>query len=131
VDALRELEQKVLGAVTAVSVVLPGMRQRSRGSLLFTVGSSALYPVPAIGAVGVAAAGLRAYVLSLHQVLAAEGITVALAVIDLFITPGGGEADPASIAERIHQLHVDRNRSEVKIGSLRDPGSSSPTTQTF
>jgi NADP-dependent 3-hydroxy acid dehydrogenase YdfG len=126
-DTLRELEQKVLGAVTAVGAVLPGMRQRGHGSLLFTVGSSALYPVPAIGAVGVAASGLRAYALSLHQALAAEGITVGLAVIDLFIKPGDGEADPDSIAERIHRLHVDRNPPEVKIGSLRDPGNSAAT----
>jgi len=127
-DVLRELEQKVLGAVAAVGAVLPGMRARGRGSLLFTVGSSAVYPVPGIGAVGIAAAGLRSYVLSLRQSLAAEGITVGLAVIDLFIRSGGREADPAFIAERIHRLHLEGDTPEVRIGNLRDPASSASST---
>ncbi|MDC0770762.1 SDR family NAD(P)-dependent oxidoreductase [Streptomyces sp. HD] len=120
-DVRSEVEQKVLGAVTAVNTVLPGMLKRGRGSLLFTVGSSALYPVPAISAVGIASAGLRSYALSLHHALAPQGVHVGVAVIDLFISRGDGEADPDHIAERLYEFHRGDSGAEMKIGHLREP----------
>jgi NADP-dependent 3-hydroxy acid dehydrogenase YdfG len=117
-DALPALERQVLGAIAAVNAVLPAMRERGAGSLLFTMGASALYPVPFMGPVGIASAGLRNYVLAIRQPLAAQGVFAALVEIDLLMSHGGGEADPDSIAEQIYRLHCDRDRSELKIGNL-------------
>lgn len=119
-DTLAALQRQILGAVTAVGAVLPDMRRRRTGSLLFTTGPSALYPSPALGAVGLASGGLRNYVLALNEALHPDGVFAALVVLDLFITPGAGHADPDHIADRIYELHRDRHAPQIKIGTLRE-----------
>jgi NAD(P)-dependent dehydrogenase (short-subunit alcohol dehydrogenase family) len=116
-NVLPLLEQQVLGAVAAVNAVLPGMRERGDGVLLFTTGASSVIPVPMLANVGIAMAGLRNYALTLHQALAPEGIYVAHVAIDLLIKPGAGEADPDALAERFYDLYKLRDRAELKIGN--------------
>jgi NAD(P)-dependent dehydrogenase (short-subunit alcohol dehydrogenase family) len=116
-NVLPLLEQQVLGAVAAVNAVLPGMRERGDGVLLFTTGASSVIPVPMLANVGIAMAGLRNYALTLHQALAPEGIYVAHVAIDLLIKPGAGEADPDALAERFYDLYKRRDRAELKVGN--------------
>lgn len=116
-NVLPVLENQVLGAVAAVNAVLPGMRERGDGVLLFTTGASSVIPVPTMGNIGIAMAGLRTYAHTLHQALAPEGIHVAHVALDLFIQPGAGEADPDALAEHYHELYERRDRAELKIGN--------------
>ena len=54
-----QFELTVLGAVTAVGRVLPGMRARGAGTLLLTTGVSSTIPAPFLANVGATMAGLR------------------------------------------------------------------------
>jgi NAD(P)-dependent dehydrogenase (short-subunit alcohol dehydrogenase family) len=110
-------EPQVLGAVSAVNAVLPGMRARKDGALLFTTGASSVHPLAMMGNVGIAGSGLRNYALALHQALAADGIFAAHVALDLFIEPGGGEADPDTLAERYFELYEHRAHPELKVGN--------------
>jgi hypothetical protein len=70
-----------------------------------------------MGNAGIAGAGLRNYALALHQALAADGIYAAHLALDLFIQPGGGEADPDALAERFFDLYERRDQPEIKVGN--------------
>ncbi|MGW5382084.1 SDR family NAD(P)-dependent oxidoreductase [Nocardia sp. NPDC003963] len=61
-------------AVDVVNAVLPGMRARGRGGLLFAGGLSSVRPMPALGQLALAAAALRNYAITLHAALAEDGL---------------------------------------------------------
>jgi NADP-dependent 3-hydroxy acid dehydrogenase YdfG len=110
-------EPQVLGGVTAATAVLPGMRARKNGTLLFITGASSVHAIAMMGNAGIAA-GLRNYALALHQAVAADGIFVAHVALDLFIEPGAGEADPDALADRFFELYERRDRPEIKVGDF-------------
>lgn len=64
----------VYPAVDVVGRVLPGMRERGRGGLLFAGGLSSIRPMPALGALAVSAAALRNYAVTLHAGLDGTGV---------------------------------------------------------
>jgi NADP-dependent 3-hydroxy acid dehydrogenase YdfG len=108
----------VLGAVTAVQHVLPGMLARATGTVLLTTGASAVVPMPVLGDVGIAMAGLRNWALGLHAALGSRGVHVATVTIATGIRADGGEGDPDAIAARYLDLHERRDRAEEVIGDL-------------
>ena len=108
----------VLGAVTAVQHVLPGMLARGSGTLLLTTGASSVVPVPPLGDVGIAMAGLRNWALGLHATLAPRGVHVAAVTIATLIRAGDDEGDPDAIAARYLDLHERRDRAEEVVGDL-------------
>jgi NADP-dependent 3-hydroxy acid dehydrogenase YdfG len=69
-----QIDFYIHGAITAVQQVLPAMLERGSGALLFSTGGSAVYPNPLMGNVGIAGAGLRNWVHTLHTTLADKGI---------------------------------------------------------
>jgi len=75
-------------AVDMVGRVLPGMVERGGGALVFAGGLSAVVPMPALGALAVAAAALRNYALTLNAGLADTGIYVGSLVIGGLIERG-------------------------------------------
>ncbi|MFD9882951.1 SDR family NAD(P)-dependent oxidoreductase [Streptomyces alboflavus] len=111
-----QFELHVLGAVTAVRHVLPGMRARGDGTVLLTTGVSSTIPAPFLANVGMAMAGLRNWAHALHTELAPEGVHVATVTIASGIVPGGGETDPDAIGARYHALYERRDRAEEVIG---------------
>jgi NADP-dependent 3-hydroxy acid dehydrogenase YdfG len=98
----------VLGSMTAVQAVLPGMRQRGRGSLLFTSGGSAITPNPKVAGTSIAMAGEAAYAQMLRDTLAADGVNVGHLVVRVAIAPGSGLGDPDALAGHIWELHESR-----------------------
>jgi NAD(P)-dependent dehydrogenase (short-subunit alcohol dehydrogenase family) len=108
----------VLGAVAAVRHVLPGMLARGTGTVLLTTGASSVVPMPVLGDVGIAMAGLRNWALGLHAALAPSGVHVAAVTIATGIRAGDGEGDPDAIAARYLDLHERRDRAEEVIGDL-------------
>lgn len=100
-DLVGPVEQSVYGPVTAVHHVLPGMRERGRGTILFINGGSAMTPNGAVAGTSIAFAGESAYGQMLHDALDGSGIHVAQLIIPRGI--GGGEPDhePAALAETI------------------------------
>ncbi|MCP3799107.1 SDR family oxidoreductase [Allokutzneria sp. A3M-2-11 16] len=114
----RQLDIYVLGAITAVRQVLPGMRERGEGTLLFSTGASAAQPVPMLANLGIAMAGLRNWVHTLNAELAPTGIHAGTLTVCVRVEKGAGEADPDAIAARHYAMYTDRDRAEEVIGDL-------------
>ena len=108
------LELQVVGAATAVAEVLPDMRERARGTLLFTTGSAALTPSPERATSGVTYGAENVYVQMLHEALAPEGIHVNQTVIVGPIGPGK-QHEPATVAESLWEQHVCRDEAVTVI----------------
>ncbi|WP_233498311.1 SDR family NAD(P)-dependent oxidoreductase [Meiothermus sp. QL-1] len=94
------LRVNLLGALTAAQLVLPGMRARQRGTLLFTGEGLALNPEPHQGARAIGKAALRTMVGVLSKELYREGIHVATVTI-----APHAPIDPDRIAEQFWALH--------------------------
>jgi NADP-dependent 3-hydroxy acid dehydrogenase YdfG len=69
-DLAAAVEFSILGPVTAVRQVLPGMRALGRGSVLFVNGGSGARPNPNVAGTFIAFAGEGAYAKMLHDTLA-------------------------------------------------------------
>lgn len=103
-------EAYVVSAIQVVNAVLPDMLAKKEGSLLFTTGLSAMYPVPMMGNIGIALSGLRNYVANLHTSLAAQGIFVGHRSLGLLIKESGTGAinDPDVIGDMWYQAYMDK-----------------------
>ncbi|MFJ9150660.1 SDR family NAD(P)-dependent oxidoreductase [Streptomyces sp. NPDC102270] len=99
----------VKGPVTAVNAVLPGMRELGRGTLLFVNGSSAVRPNPKVAGTSIAFAAESAYARMLHDTLAPENIHAAQLIIPGAIRPGAEHSSPDVLAERLYDLHAERD----------------------
>lgn len=117
-SATAQFELNVLGALSAVSQVLPDMRARGDGTLLLTTGVSSTVPAPFLANVGLAMAGLRNWAHTLHAELKAEGIYVGTVTIASGVVSGGGEADPDAIGDRYYRMYQRRDQAEQVIGDL-------------
>ncbi|MET9001321.1 SDR family NAD(P)-dependent oxidoreductase [Amycolatopsis sp. NPDC004169] len=117
-SAIEQFELHVLGAVTAVGQVLPGMRARGEGTLLLTTGVSSTIAAPFLANVGLAMAGLRNWAHALHAELRPQGIHVATVTIASGVIPGDEVADPDVIGARYYGLYRRRDRAEEVIGDL-------------
>lgn len=114
------LEFQFYSALVATQAVLPRMRERGSGTLLFTTGAGSVKPVTALANVNGAHAGLRNWVLNLHDELAPEGIQAAHIAIGVMIGDQPPIADvpvgtaPAErIAPLYWDLHTAREAAEV------------------
>jgi short-subunit dehydrogenase len=112
--AAAQFELCTLGAVAAVSHVLPGMIERGSGSLLLTTGVSSMVPAPFLGNVGLAMAGLRNWAHALHIELAPRGIHAAAVTIATSVTTENAE----EIGERYAALAESPGRAEEIIGDV-------------
>ncbi|MFB8348988.1 SDR family NAD(P)-dependent oxidoreductase [Streptomyces niveus] len=98
----------VVGPMTAVRQVLPGMRSLGRGTLLFINGGSAVQPHPDRAGTSIAFAAESAYARMLHDVLAGDRIHAAQLIIPGAITLGHPRKDPAVLADTLWAMHRDR-----------------------
>jgi NADP-dependent 3-hydroxy acid dehydrogenase YdfG len=100
-----DLRVSVVGALAAVQTVLPAMRARGSGTLLFTGGGFAFEPMPALASLGAGKAALRNLAFSLHGALKEHGIHAATVTIGGLVKPGT-PFDPDRIAECYWTLHA-------------------------
>lgn len=107
-DLTAAVKFSVLGPVTAVQRVLPGMRSLGRGTVLFVNGGSGARPNPAVAGTSIAFAGESAYAGMLHDVLAGENIHVGQLIIPGAIQAGHPTHDPGVLAETLWTIHTDR-----------------------
>ncbi|WP_250031322.1 SDR family NAD(P)-dependent oxidoreductase [Paractinoplanes maris] len=112
-DLRAAVEFSILGPVTAVQSVLPGMRELGRGSVLFVNGGSGARPNPKVAGTSIAFAGEGAYATMLHDTLAADGIHVGQLIVPGAITPGHPTHDPGVLADRLWQMHTARGEFRV------------------
>jgi NADP-dependent 3-hydroxy acid dehydrogenase YdfG len=120
-------------ALDLVEAVVPGMVERKNGALLFATGLGAVIALPGLGALGIVAAALRTYALTLNAALAASGVYAGALVIGGLIqggdihrlaTAGVDQAsgypvlDPAVIADTAWTLSTRRDRPEATFNAL-------------
>jgi NADP-dependent 3-hydroxy acid dehydrogenase YdfG len=109
-EALRpHLDLCLGGAITVVRQVLPGMIKRDHGTLIFTTGLSSLHPVPGMALTGIAAAGLRSWVHSLHADLIGTGVHAA------HIALGTSAPDADDVAPLYWDVHTNRDQVELLL----------------
>lgn len=136
-----QLGRSLLAPIALARLLLPGMRERGAGALLFASGTSATEPTPQLANIGVALAGLRSYVRSVNAVVAEDGVYVGVvhigglirhsAVERLLATETGAAAfpgfdvaalrqltiEPDAVADVFWDLQVTRDRAEETIGA--------------
>ena len=100
-----DLAVSVGGALAATRAVLPSMRSRGAGTLLYTGGGFAFEPMPALASLGAGKAALRNLAFSVHAELADTGVHAATVTICGMVRPGT-PFDPGRIAEAYWTLHV-------------------------
>lgn len=100
-DYRQALELNLLPSIDLVELVLPGMRRRGWGRVVFITSASVLDPLPGLALSNVARPGLVGYAKSLVDVLGDEPVTVNVLAPGAHDTPrtsGGPDArrgDPA------------------------------------
>jgi NADP-dependent 3-hydroxy acid dehydrogenase YdfG len=114
-DVRPHLELSVLGVIDAVQTVLPGMRERGGGTLLFTTGGAAVAPSADRASSAISYAAEVAYARMLHESLAGEGIHVAHTAIVEPLGPGR-QHEPAHVAELLWRQHAERGDFQTVLG---------------
>lgn len=134
-----QLELLLQAPIRLANLLLPGMRARRDGALLYASGTTATTPTPQLGNVGIALAGMRNYALSANAALADEGVYVGVVPIGGLIKNSAAETavltaptqfegfdmaaltlntlDPDDIAEIFWDLNLKRDRAEQPIGA--------------
>jgi len=123
------LDLALLGAITAVQTVLPGMLERKDGGLLFTIPASALFPVTFTASRCVAAGALLNYARVLNRDLAADGVYAGVAPISGLIVDGDQKAEVLNnhnlslitsreVGQHVWDLYTRRDKAESVIGDL-------------
>ena len=112
-DLVGALEFSVLGPFTAVNQVLPGMRDRGKGTILFVNGGTAVRPLPGYAGTSIAFAGESAYARMLHGEVRSDGIHVAQLVVPGPIKVGHPYSDPVLLADRLWDIHTSRHEFRV------------------
>ncbi|MEX3738359.1 SDR family NAD(P)-dependent oxidoreductase [Mycolicibacterium porcinum] len=119
----------VVPAVDFAGQLLPEMRERGTGGLLFAGGLSSVVPMPPLGGFALAAAALRNYAITLHAALAPAGIYAGTLTIGGLIERGdihramAGQADvptidPDDLADLAWRLYRDGTAAEAVINLL-------------
>ena len=95
----------VLGAISAVQVFTPAMREAGAGTFIATGGYASVFPWWEYASIALDKAALRNSVAMLHDQLKPEGVHVAGVTITGPITPGTPVA-PEVLAESFWDLHT-------------------------
>ncbi|HEY7276758.1 MAG TPA: SDR family NAD(P)-dependent oxidoreductase [Trebonia sp.] len=121
------LDLFLLTPITLVRRVLPGMRERGHGGLLFAMGAAARYPIPRLAAGGIALSAVRSYVHTLNSALSGTGVYAGTLLIGATIensrlhrngaAPVVGDrpmpvVPPGDLAERLWDMYARRDRVE-------------------
>ena len=107
------LEGQVISAINIVNSVIPEIIERGDGSLLFTTGITAFYPLSQVGNLSIAMAALRSYISTLHMELTDKGIVVANRSLGVGIKAGTGDVnDPDVIADMWYQVYSEKISGE-------------------
>ncbi len=103
-DFRRDLEANLLSPLIAAQQVLPDMKKRGKGTLLFTGGGAGLDAFPGWATLSIGKAALRSMVFNLHAELVSLGIHAATVTIAGTVSSGSPNLEPSSIAEHFWNL---------------------------
>ena len=95
---VEDFRTNVAGALVATNAVLPAMKERRSGAVLFTGGGWALYPSAAVSSTAIGKAGIRHLALMLNEELIGTGVRAGTVTVMGQIEPGT-PFDPLKIGE--------------------------------
>lgn len=104
-DLMADFQVNVAAALLCAQQVIPRMRERKAGTLLFTGGGLALSPRPEYASLAIGKAGLRNLCQGLAIELEKYNIRVATVTVAGFVKPDT-HFDPDLIAEKYWHLHT-------------------------
>ncbi|KAA9159417.1 SDR family NAD(P)-dependent oxidoreductase [Amycolatopsis acidicola] len=113
-DLRNSLALNVVGAAAVVGAVVPGMRAKGRGVLLFTTGSGGLNPNADRAVSGVTTTAQTVYARLLAEALAPTGVRVHHVVIVGPVGPGRRH-EPAAVAEHLWQQYAGNGDTYTEI----------------
>ncbi|WKG01205.1 SDR family NAD(P)-dependent oxidoreductase [Mycolicibacterium sp. HK-90] len=124
----------IVPAVDFAAQLLPELRERGSGGLLFAGGLSSVVPMPPLGGLALAAAALRNYALTLNAALAPAGIYAGTLTIGGLIERGDihramsdseqfagipiNTLNPDDLAEQLWQLYTGRAAAEAVVNVI-------------
>jgi len=128
------LDLFLLTPIALVGRLLPGMRERGDGGLLFAMGASARYPIPQLAGGAIALSAVRSYVHVLNSALSGTGVYAGTLLIGATIensrshrngTPAIGGRPPAlvqagDLADRLWDMYAKRDRVEDVLAPALD-----------
>jgi NAD(P)-dependent dehydrogenase (short-subunit alcohol dehydrogenase family) len=110
-EALKaDLDVSVVGALTAIQLVVPSMLSRGTGTILFTGGGLALYPSAGVTSLSIGKAAIRSLAFCCAEEVAPDPIRVGMVTVFGAVEPGT-PFDPTKIADAFWELHADRDAS--------------------
>lgn len=111
-ELMADLRTNVVGALVSANKVIPSMKRRQKGTILFTGGEFAISPDPEYASLTVGNAATRNLTIALAKELESDGIHVAtvtvhgLAKVQTMFDPTGVKFEPAEIADKFYELHT-------------------------
>ncbi|WP_334077861.1 SDR family NAD(P)-dependent oxidoreductase [Paenibacillus sanfengchensis] len=102
----------VAGALHCALQVIPEQVKQKSGTILFTGGGFALYPMADYASVSIGKAALRNLAFTLADELKPQGVFVGTVTIAGAVAPGT-HFSPERIAEKYWELHVNREEHEI------------------
>ena len=130
-----EALRNVAPAVEFASLLIPELKERGSGGLLFAGGLSSVVPMPPLGGLALASAALCNYALTLHAALEPAGIFAGTITIggliergdiyqamignrEMFAGVTAATLDPDELAETVWQLYLDGTDPEAVVNVL-------------
>jgi len=104
-----------------VNLVVPDMRRRGRGTLLFTTGGAAVEPHRDRAVSAAAYAAETAYVRMLHDALVGTGVHAAQVTV-VGAIGAGARHEPSVVAEQLWRRHVFAPPCFRSAAGLSGPG---------
>lgn len=101
-----DFKTNVAGALAATKAVLPAMKARGQGTILFTGGGFSLYPSPDFGSLSLGKAGIRSLAKQLAEAVKPDGIRVGTVTICGTVSPDDPKYNPDQIAENYWAFHT-------------------------
>lgn len=101
---IREFRTNCMGALVCAEEVIPDLRKRGRGTIIFTGGGLALKPHFSLASLSIGKGAIRTLAFMLADELEPDGIHVATVTVAGFVQPGT-RFDPDTIAEEYWTLH--------------------------
>lgn len=113
-DLMDDFKVNVVGALTAVQAVLPGMKQRGNGSILLTGGGQATHPSANLASLGIGKSGLRSLALCLHEEVKSYGLYAATLTVSGFVQPNT-PFNSDTIGSAFYNMHKEKSEAEVTV----------------
>ena len=113
-EFVQRYQADVAGAVCAVQQVVPSMKEKKEGTILFTGGGLAFDPAPEYVSVSIHKAALRTLAVALHKELETDGIYIGIVNIKGNIG-SDNYYSPENIAKVFYQLYEEKNTVEITI----------------